>query len=245
MNIKLRMPGMIQALAITGALFSAGHAQAGNAATHYPKMLPAEQYLIADRNAEIAMAKSAAPPSISDNASVMVLSPHGFETAVKGTNAFTCLVDRSWSKTFDDPDFWDPKIRGPVCMNEAAVRTAMPTIVERAKWSLAGLSIAQMRERSKTSAAANMDPATGAMSYMMSKQQFLSDSPPSEWHPHVMFFSPGVDLNAWGANLAGSPVLGANISNHLTMFFIPVRKWSDGTLADYPAPAGASEQHHH
>jgi hypothetical protein len=61
-----------------------------------------------------------------------------------------------------------------------------------------------------------------------------------------MFFSPPVDPGAWGANLKGSPVLGAVLSNRLTMFFIPVRKWSDGTLVDYPAPAAASsEQHHH
>jgi hypothetical protein len=242
MNRKLRTLGVIQAL-VTCAVFAAGQAQADSAAP-YPKMAPADQYLIADRNAEIAMAKSAATPSISDNASVMILGPHGFETAIKGTNAFTCFVDRAWTKSFDDPDFWNPKIRGPMCLNEAAMRTAFPNIAERAKWALSGMSIAQMNERAKTSAAANMIVATGAMSYMLSKQQYLSDSPPTEWHPHVMFFSPGIDPAAWGANLKGSPVLGAALSSHLTMFFIPVRKWSDGTLAGYPPPAGAGEHHH-
>jgi len=245
MNTKLRTPGVIQALVMTFALFPAASCWAAGSAAPYAKMAPVDQYLIADRNAEIAMAKSAAPTSISDNAAVMILGAHGFETALKGTNAFTCFVDRAWTKSFDDPEFWNPKIRGPMCLNEAAMRTAFPNIAERAKWALSGLSIAQMRERAKTSAAANMIVATGAMSYMLSKQQYLSDSPPTAWHPHVMFFSPGIDPGAWGAGLKDSPVLGAALSDHLTMFFIPVRKWSDGTLADYPTPAGASEHHQH
>jgi hypothetical protein len=86
-------------------------------------------------------------------------------------------------------------------------------------------------------------PEIGAMSYMMSKQQYLQDSG-KEWHPHVMFFSPKIDPALWGANADASPVLGTT-SDRITIFFIPVRKWSDGTLADYPDVASASGSHHH
>jgi hypothetical protein len=230
------------------ALTIAGAAQGASAqgtASQYPNMAPRDQYMM-DKTAEIALARSAAVPAISNDADVLVLGAHGFEPAAKGTNHFTCIVERSWDKSFDDAEFWNQKMRGPVCMNEAAVRTVLPMILERAEWALAGVSRDEIAKRSKTSAKANMVPATGAMSYMLSKQQYLSDNGGHPWYPHVMFFSPPVDPGAWGANLKGSPVLGAVLSNRLTMFFIPVRKWSDGTLADYPPPAaGSTEQHHH
>jgi hypothetical protein len=186
--------GIVSLLLMTGA--------AQGAPAPYPSMAPREQYLIADPSEEIALARSAAPPSISDDAGVMILGARGFETAAKGTNGFVCLVERAWDKPFDDPEFWNPKMR------------------------------------------ANMAPATGAMSYMMSKQQYLSDDG-GRWHPHVMFFSPSTDPAAWGANLRDSPVVGAENSAQVTIFSIPVRKWSDGTLADYGPPAASGEPHHH
>jgi hypothetical protein len=53
-----------------------------------------DQYLIPDEKAEIALARSAAPASISDKAEVMVLRRDGYATAVKGSNGFTCIVER-------------------------------------------------------------------------------------------------------------------------------------------------------
>jgi hypothetical protein len=212
------------------------------AADAYPAMAPRAQYMM-DRAAEIALARSAAPPAIGDKAAVLVLTPRGFETAAARSNAFTCLVERSWDKPFDDPEFWNPKMRGPVCMNAAATRTVLPMIVERAQWALAGVSRGEMAARAKTSARANAAPAPGAMSYMLSKAQYLSDDGGHPWYPHVMFFSPAVDGAAWGADVRGSPVLSGPLTPQITLFFIPVRKWSDGTLADYPAPAGEKHRH--
>jgi len=68
------------------------------------------------------MARSAAPDSISGDAEVMVLGRHGYETAVKGKNGFVCMVWRSWAAGIDDPDFWNPKLRAPVCFNPPAAR---------------------------------------------------------------------------------------------------------------------------
>src|SRR5260370_34895205 len=83
-------------------------AQAQEAKEAYPSMAPLDQYLM-DRNAEIAMARSAAPEAISRDADVLVLGRHGYETAVKGKNGFVCVGERSWMLPYDDPEFWNPK----------------------------------------------------------------------------------------------------------------------------------------
>jgi hypothetical protein len=50
---------------------------------------------MADRNAEIALARSAAPDAISRDAEVLVLGRNGYQTAVTGKNGFVCVVERS------------------------------------------------------------------------------------------------------------------------------------------------------
>jgi hypothetical protein len=70
---------------------------------------------------------------------------------------------------------------------------------------------------------------SGAMCYMMSKQSYLSDHD-GHWHPRLMFFVPLTDSAAWGANLPGSPILGSEATEDgLTVFLVPVAKWSHGT----------------
>jgi hypothetical protein len=68
-------------------------------------MAPLDQYLMVDRDAEIAMARSAAPEAISRDADVLVLGRHGYETAVKGKNGFVGVMERSWMLPYDDPEF--------------------------------------------------------------------------------------------------------------------------------------------
>lgn len=205
-------------------------AMAQDAATPYPNMAPIEQYLM-ERTAEIALACSAAPESISRAADVLVLGRHGFETAVKGTNGFVCIVDRSWSAPPDYPEFWNPKLRAPTCFNAAAARSYLPRIIKRADLILAGRTKAQMTEIIATAIDKKELPAmeSGAMCFMLSKQGYLSDSE-GHWHPHLMFFFSQTDPATWGADLPASPILASNDAwQHLTTFLIPVRQWSDGT----------------
>src|SRR5277367_1240497 len=119
---------------------------ARDAQTQYPNMAPLDQYFTADRSAEITLARSAAPTSISGDATVLVLEKSGYQTAVEGKNGFTCLVERSWMSPFDSPEFWNPKMRGPICYNPAAVRTILPYTINRTRLVLTGLSKAQLRE---------------------------------------------------------------------------------------------------
>jgi hypothetical protein len=206
--------------------------------TQYPGMAALDQYSMADRNAEVTLARSAAPPSISGDATILVLEKSGYQVAAEGKNGFTCLVERSWMSPFDSPEFWNPKMRGPICYNPAAVRTILPYTMNRTKLALAGLSKAQMHENIAGAIAKNElpMPEAGAMSYMMSSGGNLGDSV-GHWCPHLMFHVPKTD--DWGADLAGSPVLfnsqNRDVPEPETIFMVPVFYWSDGTAAPHRA----------
>lgn len=228
-------PGVCALAVLLGAI---GPACADVAKSIYPAMAPIEQYRVASASEEISLARSAAPASISGEAEVLTLGERGYETAVKGKNGFICLVERSWAADFDDPEFWNPKLRSPICHNPAAARTILPRYLERTRWVLAGVSKANMLDRTKSALAANTftAPESGALSFMMSKQGYLGDAT-GHWHPHLMFYLAHTEGAAWGADLAGSPVFAAQgHPEPITTFFVPVPKWSDGTSADMKAP---------
>ncbi|MFY9977336.1 MAG: hypothetical protein WAK22_03835, partial [Candidatus Sulfotelmatobacter sp.] len=124
---------------------TANQAMAQDAKTPYPSMAPIDQYLMTDQGAEIALARSAAPESISHDAEVLVLGRHGFETAVKGKNGFVCIVGRGWTSAAD-ADFWNPKVRVPMCVNAAAARSYLPRLTKETEWGQAGRTPAQMTE---------------------------------------------------------------------------------------------------
>jgi hypothetical protein len=198
--------------------------------TPYAKMAPIDQYLMADQSTEIALARSAAPDSIARDAEVQVLARYGYETAVKGTNGFVCIVGRGWTSAAD-PDFWNPKVRVPMCFNAAAARSYLVRLTKETEWGLAGRTQAQMTEAITAAIAKKEQPpmAPGAMCYMLSKQGYGGDSAP-HWPPHLMFFYSDTDPAIWGANLQGSPIVAMNDPvEHLTSFVIPVQRWSDGT----------------
>jgi len=200
----------------------------------YPSMARLDQYLAPDENSEIVLARSGAPASISDAAEVMVLRRDGYATAVKGSNGFLCLVERSWGAATDEPEFWNPKVRSPICFNPPAARTFAPIFLMKTKLVLAGKSKAEMVKATATALDKKELPALepGAMCYMMSKRQYLNDSGKS-WHPHLMFFVAGNAAKSWGANLPGSPVIAAaDPEERVTILMVWVSKWSDGT----PAP---------
>ena len=226
----------------TAYLRTTCQAMAQDATAPYPKMAPIDQYLMSDQSAEIVLARSAAPESISHDAEVMVLGRHGFETAVKGTNGFVCVVGRGWTSAAD-ADYWNPKVRVPMCVNAAAARSYLLRFTKETEWGLAGRTQAQMTESIPAALAKKELPAmeSGAMCYMLSKQGYGGDSTP-HWPPHLMFFYSDTDPAIWGANLHGSPVLGVNDTvEHLTSFVVPVQRWSDG--AEYRE--GSVAEHHH
>lgn len=240
----------INAVVALAALCMLPAAAAREAATPYTKMAPVDQYLMADRQAEIAMARSAAPESIARDATVLVLGRHGFEPAVEGRNGFVCIVARSWTSA-PEADFWNPKVRVPMCANAAGARSYFAHLFKWTELALAGRTKAQMTAAVAAAIQKNELPAMapGAMCFMMSRQGFGGDSAP-HWPSHLMFFYTDVGLSSWGANLPGSPVVGLrDDQEHLTEFVIPVQRWSDGTDAVSAmagsAGSGASPEHAH
>jgi hypothetical protein len=197
-------------------------------------MAPVEQYRVASVAEEVALARSAANEAVSRDAEVLVLGSRDYETSAKGTNGFVCLVVRSWATGFDDPEFWNPKVRAPHCFNAVAARSVLPAYLKRTEWVLAGLTKEQAQERMKAAVAKKVftAPEPGSMCYMMSKQGYLNDHD-GHWHPHLMFFLPPTEAASWGANLKGSPVFSAPADlEPVTTFFVPVPNWSDGTMAE-------------
>ena len=225
------------AAALALALTIAGAASAQTAASPYPERAPLDQYRMASQADEAALARSAAPPAISDKAEVLVLGAAGYETAANGTNGFVCIVERAWASGFDDPGFWNPKIRGPICFNPASVRSVLPTYLERSRWVLAGDDRARLVAKTKAAIAAGRikPPEPNAMCFMLSKNGYLGDqaSGGGHWHPHLMFFLPhdAAGAAAWGANVHGSPVMGGDQSDidPAVVYFVVVANWSDGT----------------
>lgn len=224
-------------------LGAAHQTMAQDAATPYPKMAPIDQYLMADRTAEIALARSAAPESISRDATILVLGRKGYETAVEGKSGFVCLVARGWSGPFDWPEFWSPKIRAADCLNPQAARSIVPIFYLRAKMAMAGRSKAEMLSAVKAAYKNKQLPdlESGAMDYMMSKSSYLTDEGGHNM-PHLMFDTLVKDAKDWGSGAEGSPVMSspywfisakeqpqAKGLPPILVFLVGAPNWSDGT----------------
>jgi hypothetical protein len=202
-------------------------------------------YLIADRAAEVVLARSAAPKRISDSASVLVLTRQGYVEAARGTNGFVCLVVRAFAGPMDTLAWANAKVRAPHCLNPPAVRTVLPEITFRSALVSAGTPARQVIRRTLSAYASRRLPPVveaGAMAYMLSPDQYLLDEDP-HWHPHVMFYLNAKDGAAWGAGGMDAPVIfgGPGTTSKAIVIFIPVPQWSDGT----PFVAAEAGAHQH
>ena len=236
----------IKSFVLLVLLGTASQVRSQDATPRYPTMAPVEQYLM-DRDAEIALARSAAPDAISHDASVIVLTRHGYEAAVQGKNGWVCWVGRGWMAMFDHPEFWNPRIRAADCLNPPAARSVLPYAYKRTELLLAGHSKLKVIAAIKAAIEKKELPPLeqGTVSYMMSKSSYLTDHGDHN-APHLMFFQTNKNDATWGANLTNSPVLSVNywyLSEEaypqlktfppLSVFLVMVDKWSDGTTAPH------------
>ena len=211
----------------------------------YPRMAAIDEYLM-EKSAEIQLARSAAPDSISRDATVVVLGRQGYETAVEGKNGFVCMVERGWMGSFDWPEFWNPKVRGADCLNPQAARSVLPIAYLRTKMVMAGRSKAEILSAVKAAFESKELPGleNGAMAYMMSKSAYLTDDGDHNG-PHLMFFTPVKDDKDWGAGAEGSPVVSGpywfrTVKDAsqvkglppILVFAVVLTNWSDGTAAE-------------
>lgn len=169
-------------------------------------MAPLADYLM-QRDAEIALARSAAPESISRDATVLVLGARGYETAVHGTNGFLCVVERGWNGPFDWPERWNPRIRAAGCLNPQAARSIWPVSTLRTTLTLAGRTDPEILSELRAAyARGDLPPLEpGAMAYMMSPTAYLTDMGEHNL-VHVMFYANVARAEDWGANLPESPL---------------------------------------
>jgi len=211
------------------ALLAAG----SSAAQESPDLAP---YLMPDRAAEIALARSAAPKHVGDSATVLVLTRSGYVEAARGSNGFTCFVQHSFDGRIGDSAFWKASIRGPICLNPPAVQTVLPEMRKRAEWIMAGVSPSEIAARTRKAYASHVFPmpAAGAMAFMLSPEQHLGDTDP-HWAPHLMFwYDKSMSAAFWGVGGATNTIIdgsGLDLDAQILTLLIPVRRWSDGTLA--------------
>ncbi len=219
---------------VLGAMDASAQNQNSQRPNPYKEMAPIESYLI-ERDEEIRLAKSAAHEGVSGEATIMVLTRKGYEIANLGANGFVCLVDRSFTGPWDNPEFWNPKHIDPICYNPAAVKVVLPHDTMRTNMAWKGYSKDKMRSEIQRAYGAGklLPPVGGELAFMMSKEQFLGDDI-GHWHPHIMLYTPKstyFELGAIGKHAPCVPFEGQN--EIMTTVLIRVPHWSDGS----PGPA--------
>lgn len=193
------------------------------------KYPPLSAYMM-PREAETALAKSAAPASISEHATIKVLTGNGFETVHQGENGFVCFVMRGFTgaPTFTPVQFrfmsYDPKTLAPICLNPQAVKTVLPYYELRTKLGIEGRTPEQIAEAVKEAYASGRIPNRSEVSfgYMWSADQVLG--PAGHWHPHIMVFAPNYENSMLGGNQMGGalPALTDDEGTPFSVVVIPV-----------------------
>jgi len=141
--------------------------------------------------AEVALARSAAPDNVSARATVKILTTSGYKEAAKGDNGFTCIVMRGWSVPFIRKPEYYGKMRAPICYDPVASRTVLPYQELCAKLGLEGKDVESINREVAMAYALGELPKmeTTAFAYMWSADQDLGPKV-GHWHPHMMVYAP-------------------------------------------------------
>jgi hypothetical protein len=216
------MKRLLSALSLSMGLAATPAAAQGK----YP---PIAEYLM-PRDAEIALARSAAPPAVSDRATVKVLTASGYEVAGEGDNGFVCMVMRGFSAPTYTPAalraiVYDSSIRAPICFAPPAVRAAMPYYELRTKLAIAGKNPDEIAEALQAAYVKGELPRRDAVTfaYMFSAHQHLGPGI-GAWHPHMMVFAPYADATTVGQTPFGEtlPTVTDDAGTPFAVVVIPV-----------------------
>ncbi len=197
------MKTLMVVLAFLLAALDASTMQAQN-----PKYSPLSEYMMT-AEAEVALARSAAPENVSAHATVKVLTASGYKVAAQGDNGFICLVMRGWSApTYSPAQFrdlvYDAGVRAPICFNPPAARQVLQYYELRSKLGMEGKTPDQISESVQAAYARGQLPRRDEVSfaYMWSADQNLGTGI-GHWHPHMMIFAPYYDNSLLGNNEFG------------------------------------------
>src|SRR6266699_1122609 len=194
-----------------------------------PKYPPLSDYMMA-QEAEVALARSAAPENVSAHATVKILTTSGYKVAAQGDNGFVCIVMRGWAApTFTPAPFRDlvyyAKLRAPICFNPVASRTVLPLQQLRTKLGMEGKTPDQIAEGVQAAYAKGELPKmeTVAFAYMFSADQDLGPGV-GHWHPHMMVYTPYYENSMLGGSQVGGalPFVGDDAGTPFAVTVIPV-----------------------
>jgi hypothetical protein len=194
------------------------------------RLTSVDEYLY-EESYEIVLARNAAPDHIAAEATVLVLERDGYSERSAGSNGFTCLVERSWSSPIGPHiDFFNPKLRAPICYNAEAARTVLIEYLRRTELALAGQSIGRIRDSIAHDLGTGKIPAPRelAMSYMLSGAQLLGTET-GRYKPHVMFHVPYATQAHLGPHRPGrdDPVMFEHAGGPLAAFIVPVARFNE------------------
>jgi hypothetical protein len=194
-----------------------------------PKYPPLSEYMMTPE-AEIALARSAAPENVSAHASVKILTSSGYKVATPGDNGFVCIVMRGWgAPTFTPAQLRElvyyAKLRAPICFNPVASRTVLPLQELRARLGMEGRTPDQIAEGVQAAYAKGELPRMEmvAFAYMFSADQDLGPGV-GAWHPHMMVYTPYYENSMLGGNqFAGQlPLVTDDAGTPFAVTVIPV-----------------------
>ncbi|HEY3204092.1 MAG TPA: hypothetical protein VGL03_10570 [Thermoanaerobaculia bacterium] len=218
----MKMPEILPVLLIASL-------DAGVALAQGSKYPPLSEYLM-PRDAEVALARSAAPASISDRATIKTLTKSGYLVAREGDNGVVCMVMRGFTApTYTPAQFrdlvYDATVHAPICFTAPAARTVMPYYELRTRLAMEGKGPDQIAEGLQAAYVKGELPRRDAVTfaYMWSAHQHLGPGI-GAWHPHMMVFAPYYDNAMLGGNEFGSalPQVTDDAGTPFTVVVIPV-----------------------
>ena len=177
------------------------------------------------QDAEIRLARSAAPAEVSAKATVLILRDGKYVEGAKGSNGVTCYVSRS-----------QPEAVEPECFDAEAVQTVMPIDLLQTELRIAGKSTAEIDRvvAEKIQSGEFKLPRRPAMVYMMSAAQILytpDGRRVGAWKPHLMLYYPHMRATDLGLEKPGALVSFLNEGGATSAIVIPAGDFVQ------PAPA--------
>ena len=182
-------------------------------------------------SAEVALALTAAPASLTVGAEVYVWHDGHFVKARTGSSGVACMVSR------------DARVDGvfPMCFDPEAARTQMPEQMMRTELCSRRLADTTIRRQMETAYATGAlhYPTTPAIIYMMSSHQLLTTSDATgthligAWRPHVMIYLPHASAAqfALGAQNAAGPLSAPFVDAGGVQLVVEVPHWVDSQVS--------------
>lgn len=152
------------------------------------------------RDLQVRIAKLAAPEEVSAHADVYVLGEHGYELAERGTNGFSCMIERERAETME-----------PECYDAEGTRTIVKVRIYVERQRARGLSDQEIDEsvRAGYKTGKFKPPSKPGIVYMLSDHNYVLDPETGKvirFPGHLMFYAPFATEKSVGSG-EGAPYI--------------------------------------